>query len=95
MKTATATPSGKLFEFFDRIVVTWLLTIFDIMILLPALAWTALAVLGSVLIIVAGFVNTLWRLALHWIPWLVHTIAHWFGLMAVLLLRYLEWLQHV
>jgi hypothetical protein len=86
--------SGKVFEFFDRFVVTWLFTIFDIVILVPVLVWIVLGVVGSALVLVARLVAILWWLALHCIPLLVHSVAYWLGLLAVLLLRYLQWLQH-
>ena len=88
-------PNGKLFQFFDRFVVTWLFAIFDILILLPALVWIALVVAASVLIPLARILAFVWGLAIRWIPWLVDAVAHWLGLLSVSFLHYLNWLQHV
>jgi hypothetical protein len=87
-------PSGWLFEFFDRFVLTWLFTIFDMVILLPAILFIILAAVGSVLVLGAKLVGALWSLALRWIPSLAHAVLHWFGLLAVSLLHYLRWLWH-
>jgi hypothetical protein len=88
-------PRSKIFEFFDRFVVTWLFTIFDILILLPALIWIALAAAESVLVPAARIITALWRLTLHSFPWNVHIVGHWIRLLTVSLLRYLHWLQYV
>jgi hypothetical protein len=88
-------PHGKLFELFDRFVVTWLFTLFDIVILLPGLVWIALLIVGSALVVGVRIVAGLWRLGLLWIPWLVHATACWLGLLRVSLLHWLHWLHHV
>jgi len=71
-------PSGALFSFFDRFVVTSLFAIFDIVVLVPVLLFLALAAAGTVLIVAARLLVLIWRLALRWVPWVALTLAHWF-----------------
>jgi hypothetical protein len=49
----------KIFELFDRFMVTWLFAIFDIVVLLPMLLFLAAFVTGTVLIFVVRFASTL------------------------------------
>lgn len=87
--------TGKLFEFFDRFIVTWLFTIFDIVILLPTLAWIALAIAATLLVATVKLVTVAWPMALKLVPWLVDATTHWFGLLGMSLLHYLRWLRHL
>jgi hypothetical protein len=86
-------PHGILFNLFDRFVVTWLFTAFDIVILLPALIWIALAAALSVFALAAILIHALWLFALHCFPFLTHALIHWLALLAAWLLCYAHWLQ--
>jgi hypothetical protein len=88
-------PNGWLFNFFDRFVATWLFTIFDSVILLPALVWIAIVVAASVLVPAARLVSGTWHLAFQLFPWLVQAVALWLNLLGFSFFRYLHWLQHV
>lgn len=80
-------PRGKLFGFFDRFVVTWFFTLFDVLVLLPVLVWVVIGVIGTVLVLatrVGGALSGVGQAA-----------GHWFGLLFGLLVRYLHWLRHV
>ena len=77
-------PKSKLFVFFDRFVVTWFFTIFDIFVLVPGLLWIAMAATATVVIPVYRLL--LW--GMHQVPcalavlWKVgHWCAWWFGLL--------------
>jgi hypothetical protein len=86
--------SGIFFELFDRFVVTWVFTIFDIM-LVPVIVWAALMVAASVLVPFSRLVAASVRLTPRWILWLLHTFAHWLGLLGISLLHYLHWIRHI
>jgi len=88
-------PNNIIFSFLDRFVVTSLFTIFDIVILLPALIWIVLAVAVLLFVVATKLLHALWLLALRWVPLLAHVLAHWLGLLAESLLRYAHWLQRL
>ena len=88
-------PHGMLFRFFDRFVLTWLFTIFDLFILLPVLVWLVLAIAVSLIVGAVRLLVALWSLALLAVPLLAHALVHWLGLLAWSLLRYLHWLQRL
>jgi T6SS, Phospholipase effector Tle1-like, catalytic domain len=86
--------SGIFFELFDRFVVTWFFTIFDIM-LLPVIVWVALLVATSVLVPISRLVAASVCLTPRWILWPWHVFIHWFDLLVISLLHYLHWIRHV
>ena len=88
-------PNSKLFEYFDRFVVTWLFSIFDIVILIPVLTCIALAIAATVLVPLAKIVSFLSRHIPHWAVWLIHVLILWLGLLRAWLLGYIHMLQHV
>ncbi|MGA7343001.1 MAG: DUF2235 domain-containing protein [Terracidiphilus sp.] len=88
-------PHGKLFEFFDRFVLTWLFSIFDVVVLLPALVWIMLVIAAAVFTLVAKLVAFLWGLTPSWVLWLVHAFAHWFVLLSASFLHCVHWLHRV
>jgi len=88
-------PSSALFKLFDRFVLTTLFAIFDIVILFPLLAWAVLMIAGILIVIAARLGAVAWRLALHWLPWVIHATAHWLRFLSGLLLHVLRWLWHV
>jgi len=88
-------PHGVLFSFFDRFVVTTLFTLFDLVILLPVLAWIVLALAASLFVVVIKLSLAVWLLALRFVPLLVHALIDWLSLLAIGLLRYLHWLHRL
>jgi hypothetical protein len=94
-KPGNRPPHGVLFSFFDRFVVTTLFTIFDIVILLPVLAWIVLALAASLFVVGIKLFLAVWHLALRFVPLLTHALVHWLSLLAIWLLHYLHWLQRV
>lgn len=88
-------PHGKLFELFDRFVVTWLFAIFDIVILLPVLICLLLAVVASVLIPGARIIAAIWHWLPQWLVWPVHAVIDWLGFLGLSLIRYFHLLHHL
>ena len=82
----------KVFEWFDRFVVTWLFFFFDILILLPVLIFLVLAVLGTVGILAVKIVGWVWLGVLMILPGAVNAVERWLGFLSDLLLRWLGWL---